>query len=88
MTILGTPAEEDFGGKIDLLEAGAFADIDLVFMAHPAQQDVSFLPSVAVDVQVAFIQLIFRTFLSLLLVSKPISAIYFDVAQVVSEIPW
>ncbi|XP_042244388.1 peptidase M20 domain-containing protein 2-like [Thunnus albacares] len=47
VTVLGTPAEEDIGGKIDLIKAGAFADIDLVFMAHPAQQDASFLPCVA-----------------------------------------
>uniref|UniRef100_UPI0037E89F28 peptidase M20 domain-containing protein 2-like n=1 Tax=Semicossyphus pulcher TaxID=241346 RepID=UPI0037E89F28 len=44
VTVLGTPAEEDIGGKIDLMKAGAFTDMDLVFMAHPAQQDASFLP--------------------------------------------
>ncbi|CAJ1073498.1 peptidase M20 domain-containing protein 2-like [Xyrichtys novacula] len=49
VTVLGTPAEEDIGGKIDLMKAGAFADIDLVFMAHPAQQDASFLPTIALD---------------------------------------
>ncbi|XP_078145798.1 peptidase M20 domain-containing protein 2-like [Centroberyx gerrardi] len=55
ITVLGTPAEEDGGGKIDLLVAGAFADIDLVFMAHPAQQDVPFLPGVALtDVTVKY----------------------------------
>uniref|UniRef100_A0AAQ5ZF44 Peptidase M20 dimerisation domain-containing protein n=1 Tax=Amphiprion ocellaris TaxID=80972 RepID=A0AAQ5ZF44_AMPOC len=40
ITVLGTPAEESFGGKVKLIEAEAFADIDLVFMAHPGQQDV------------------------------------------------
>ncbi|XP_068436609.1 peptidase M20 domain-containing protein 2-like isoform X2 [Clinocottus analis] len=49
ITVLGTPAEEDLGGKIDLIRAGAFADVDLVFMAHPAQQDASFMPCVALD---------------------------------------
>ncbi|KAF0044306.1 hypothetical protein F2P81_003464 [Scophthalmus maximus] len=49
ITVLGTPAEENKGGKIDLMEAGAFADLDLVFMAHPFQQDVSFLPCLALD---------------------------------------
>ncbi|XP_034531675.1 peptidase M20 domain-containing protein 2-like [Notolabrus celidotus] len=49
ITVLGTPAEEDIGGKIDLMKAGAFSDIDFVFMAHPAQQDASFLPCVAMD---------------------------------------
>nr|XP_019940775.1 PREDICTED: peptidase M20 domain-containing protein 2 [Paralichthys olivaceus] len=50
VTVLGTPAEENTGGKIDLMEAGAFDDLDLVFMAHPTQQDVSFLPGVALEV--------------------------------------
>ncbi|XP_018519178.1 peptidase M20 domain-containing protein 2 [Lates calcarifer] len=49
ITVLGTPAEEDIGGKVDLIKAGAFADVDLVFMAHPAQQDASFLPCIALD---------------------------------------
>lgn len=54
ITVLGTPAEEDRGGKIDLIKAGAFDDVDLVFMAHPAQQDASFLPCVALVEQVPF----------------------------------
>uniref|UniRef100_A0A3Q3W9P0 Peptidase M20 domain containing 2 n=1 Tax=Mola mola TaxID=94237 RepID=A0A3Q3W9P0_MOLML len=41
VTVLGTPAEEDTGGKVSLMDAGAFADIDLVLMAHQAQQDAS-----------------------------------------------
>ncbi|XP_059208537.1 peptidase M20 domain-containing protein 2-like [Centropristis striata] len=49
VTVLGTPAEEALGGKIDLIQAGAFADVDLVFMAHPAQQDASFLPCCALE---------------------------------------
>lgn len=48
MTVLGTPAEEDGGGKVDLILAGAFEDMDVVFMAHPAQQDVAFLPCVSI----------------------------------------
>ncbi|XP_029900535.1 peptidase M20 domain-containing protein 2-like [Myripristis murdjan] len=55
VTVLGTPGEEHRGGKIDLISAGAFADISLVFMAHPAQQDVPFLPCIAiVDVTVKY----------------------------------
>ncbi|XP_040916778.1 peptidase M20 domain-containing protein 2-like [Toxotes jaculatrix] len=55
ITVLGTPAEEAIGGKIDLIKAGAFSDVDLVFMAHPAQQDVSFLPCVTlVEVSVKY----------------------------------
>ncbi|XP_041828670.1 peptidase M20 domain-containing protein 2-like isoform X3 [Melanotaenia boesemani] len=48
ITVLGTPAEEAIGGKINLIQAGAFTDVDLVFMAHPAQQDASFLPTVTI----------------------------------------
>jgi metal-dependent amidase/aminoacylase/carboxypeptidase family protein len=35
MHLLGCPAEEGGGGKIKLLEAGAFSDIDAALMAHP-----------------------------------------------------
>ncbi|KAG7460649.1 hypothetical protein MATL_G00201050 [Megalops atlanticus] len=47
VTVLGTPAEEDGGGKIDMILAGAFEDVDVVFMAHPAQEDAPYLPDVA-----------------------------------------
>nr|XP_048275984.1 xaa-Arg dipeptidase [Myodes glareolus] len=45
--VLGTPAEEEGGGKIDLIEAGAFKDLDVVFMAHPSQEDAAYLLDVA-----------------------------------------
>ncbi|KAL3852164.1 hypothetical protein ACJMK2_015839 [Sinanodonta woodiana] len=35
VTILGTPAEEGYGGKIDLIKHGAFDDVDVAMMAHP-----------------------------------------------------
>ncbi|KAK2158494.1 hypothetical protein NP493_1792g00012, partial [Ridgeia piscesae] len=35
VTVLGTPAEEGGSGKIDLLRAGVFIDIDVALMAHP-----------------------------------------------------
>ena len=38
-TVLGTPAEERFGGKVDLLEAGAFDGADAALMVHPAPFD-------------------------------------------------
>ncbi|XP_039709099.1 xaa-Arg dipeptidase [Pteropus medius] len=47
VTVLGTPAEEDGGGKIDLIEAGAFKNLDVVFMAHPSQENAAYLPDVA-----------------------------------------
>ncbi|KAL3484517.1 major facilitator superfamily domain-containing protein [Aspergillus germanicus] len=33
--LLGTPAEEDGGGKIELLNAGAYKDVDVSLMIHP-----------------------------------------------------
>ncbi|KAM9782486.1 peptidase M20 domain-containing protein 2-like [Neosynchiropus ocellatus] len=47
LTVLGTPAEEDGGGKIDLLKEGVFDDMDVVFMAHPLHADAPYLPLVA-----------------------------------------
>ncbi len=40
VTVLGTPAEEKYGGKVDLIEAGAFDDVDVAMMIHPAPMDV------------------------------------------------
>ncbi len=40
VTILGTPAEEAFGGKVDLLNAGAFANATAAMMVHPSPTDV------------------------------------------------
>jgi amidohydrolase len=36
--LIGTPAEEDGGGKIDLLNAGVFNDVAFVLSTHPAAQ--------------------------------------------------
>lgn len=33
--LLGTPAEEDGGGKVLLINAGAYKDVDACFMVHP-----------------------------------------------------
>jgi amidohydrolase len=40
VTVLGTPAEEAGGGKIDLINAGAFTDAAAAMMVHPANDDV------------------------------------------------
>ena len=40
VTVLGTPAEEGGGGKILLMKSGAFEDVDLVMMVHPAPRAV------------------------------------------------
>lgn len=51
LTVLGTPAEEQSGGgKIRLLDAGAFADADVAMMVHPEPGDVERVPYLANDV--------------------------------------
>lgn len=39
--LLGTPAEESFGGKIDLINAGAYNGIDACLMTHPLSRGSS-----------------------------------------------
>lgn len=41
IVVLGTPAEEDIGGKQMLIEAGAFDGVDAALMAHPAAVDIA-----------------------------------------------
>ncbi|KXH77053.1 MAG: hypothetical protein AM326_01850 [Candidatus Thorarchaeota archaeon SMTZ-45] len=36
LIFLGTPAEEDIGGKIAMVEAGVFRDVDAAMMFHPS----------------------------------------------------
>ncbi len=40
VTVLGTPAEESGGGKVDLIEAGAFEDAAASMMIHPSPHDL------------------------------------------------
>ena len=35
---MGTPGEEGGGGKIDMLQAGVFTDVDAAMMAHPTAE--------------------------------------------------
>ncbi|KAL2209482.1 hypothetical protein CC79DRAFT_1341661 [Sarocladium strictum] len=37
VVLLGTPAEEGLGGKVKMLDAGAYDDVDCSLMAHPAE---------------------------------------------------
>ena len=39
--VIGTPAEEGKGGKIEMLDRGAFTNLDVAMMAHPAPVDVA-----------------------------------------------
>jgi len=48
LTVLGTPAEElGRGGKIRLLQEGAFAEADVAMMVHPSVADVGWAPHIA-----------------------------------------
>jgi len=47
VTTLGTPAEEGGGGKLRLLERGAFADADAAMMVHPEPANVEIVPYLA-----------------------------------------
>ena len=40
LTVMGTPAEEGGGGKVYLVEDGAFRDIDIAMMVHPSLYSV------------------------------------------------
>jgi amidohydrolase len=46
--VQGTPAEESGGGKVDLIEAGAFATGSLSIMVHPSNADLVDKPFLAV----------------------------------------
>ena len=41
LTVLGTPAEEKGGGKIDLIEAGAFAEASAAMLIHPSGRNLA-----------------------------------------------
>lgn len=48
VALLGTPAEEAGGGKVDLLNAGAFDDLAAAMMVHAAPQDAVGMTSLAI----------------------------------------
>lgn len=55
LVVLGTPAEEGGGGKIKLIGAGLFRDLDAAMMVHPADQTVASRGSLAItEVEIAF----------------------------------
>jgi amidohydrolase len=49
VTVLGTPAEEGGGGKILMLERGAFDGVHLAMMVHPAPVEQASTPCLAVS---------------------------------------
>jgi amidohydrolase len=49
VVVLGTPAEEGGGGKIRLVQEGAFADVEAAMMVHPASADLIQMDVLAVS---------------------------------------
>ncbi len=49
VSILGTPAEEGGGGKVFMIRAGAFDDIDAALMVHPAGAELRDMTTLAVQ---------------------------------------
>ena len=49
LRILGTPAEEGGGGKVKMLNKGAFDSVEAVLMIHPADADLPNISSLAVQ---------------------------------------
>ncbi len=37
--VVGAPGEENFGGKVELVKAGVFNDVDVALMVHPGTQN-------------------------------------------------
>lgn len=55
VVVLGTPAEESGGGKVLMLEAGAFDDIAMAMMVHPGPTDIVGARSLALaDLAIVF----------------------------------
>jgi len=55
IVILGTPAEELYGGKVIMAERGAFDNVDIAMMVHPGTHDVATTPALAcVTLEVEF----------------------------------
>jgi len=55
LLVIGTPAEEGGGGKIKLIQAGLFRDVDAAMMVHPADQTLVDRGSLAItEVKIEF----------------------------------
>lgn len=47
IVVLGTPAEEVSGGKIEMVQKGVFKDIDAALMIHPGSRDIASVEALA-----------------------------------------
>ncbi|MFN8051238.1 MAG: M20 family metallopeptidase [Acidimicrobiales bacterium] len=48
LVVMGTPAEEGGGGKIAMIDAGAFEGVDAALMVHPADADLNSFWAIAI----------------------------------------
>ena len=49
LVLMGTPAEEGGGGKIEMARKGAFTGIDAAMMIHPADADLARMNAIAIQ---------------------------------------
>ena len=47
IVVLGTPGEEVFGGKLDMVQAGVFKEIDVAMIVHPGVRNVVTMQALA-----------------------------------------
>ena len=47
VTVIGTPAEELYGGKVTMAQRNAFADLDAAMMVHPGSHDAALTDALA-----------------------------------------
>ncbi|MEX1218480.1 MAG: M20 family metallopeptidase [Acidimicrobiales bacterium] len=49
LIVLGSPAEEGGGGKVHMIDRGALVDVDAAMMIHPADVDLRWMTTIAVQ---------------------------------------
>ncbi len=49
LRLMGTPAEEGGGGKVEMARKGAFENIDAAMMIHPSDQDLARMNAIAIQ---------------------------------------
>ena len=49
LTLMGTPAEEGGGGKVEMARAGAFKGVDASMMIHPSDRDLARMNAIAIQ---------------------------------------
>lgn len=47
VVVIGTPAEENYGGKIVMARKGAFDDLDAAILVHPDVVDIAVVPAIS-----------------------------------------